>query len=456
MIDRYDKFIEGISFFKKECMYYYSDRFHKILLEMNQYRDVGAQILIFAKQNSKILDDITLIDIDDKDDSVTFIQVNRLSRIKESENEGSSNLVGWIFNKWSKSYIDLDFDGWKVQRTSIGIGRFLTRVAEKSKNKISDSEKEEFVNLYKSRFKILKNSDDYFEMCQGDDIKKWYLESNYSINKGQLSSSCMRYERCQDYFDIYTMNPDVCRLLILYGEDRSKIIGRSIIWKLNSTDEKYYMDRIYTNLDSDIKVFENYANKNGWMLYNNIMSKGEKIEVKVNNIDYIKYPYMDTLYLYNPSIGILSNDIAICKTTNKEGWYRIQSVEGKYESMSELKWSNYHDRYISIEDSVWCVDIDDWVGFNHAIYLEYKDEYVSDDCDVTYSDYDNLYYYDDDVVYSDCFRFFIYRPLAVKVFVNDSDHIDFIPVSEMDKYSRVITTLTKEGDGEEKRYLIKH
>jgi hypothetical protein len=70
-----------------------------------------------------------------------------------------------------------------------------------------------------------------FEIVEGDEIAKWYRYENYAENKGTLGNSCMRDKR-DSFFEIYTKNPEVCRMLILKEDD--KILGRALIWKLNS------------------------------------------------------------------------------------------------------------------------------------------------------------------------------------------------------------------------------
>ena len=62
----------------------------------------------------------------------------------------------------------------------------------------------------------------------------------------------MKYYRCKDYFNIYIENPDVCQLLI-FTDPNDKLLGRALLWKLE--DGSNYMDRIYTNRDSYIELF---------------------------------------------------------------------------------------------------------------------------------------------------------------------------------------------------------
>jgi hypothetical protein len=67
----------------------------------------------------------------------------------------------------------------------------------------------------KQRFKLWRCFD-RFEITNGEDIRKWYLDKNYeSRYAGTLGKSCMADDMCQPYFDIYTKNPKSVSLIIL-------------------------------------------------------------------------------------------------------------------------------------------------------------------------------------------------------------------------------------------------
>ena len=205
-------------------------------------------------------------------------------------------------------------------------------------------------------------------MVKGDEIKHWYLENNYENITGQLGNSCMRKLSCQRYFDIYTKNPNQVSLLILKGEDESKIVGRALIW--TSTENKIIMDRIYTIKDSDYVLFKNYAIQNSWMSgtdfsYTELLN----IKIKLENWMFDKYPYMDTFMCLNYEDGILSPNE---DNWPKDGWWKLQETNGEHTEDSVV-WSDYHDQYISQDEAVLCEN-GDWVYSDQAVYLEYKDE----------------------------------------------------------------------------------
>jgi hypothetical protein len=209
------------------------------------------------------------------------------------------------------------------RRSEVKIGRFVNKLIDiykKSGNDLSiidnitASDVEKFVNAYTARVLFEQSAFDRFEIVKGEEIKKWYHESNYSGNGGQLNSSCMRFGTCQGYFKIYTENPDVCQLLILKDKTGKKIEGRSLLW--TTVDGKKLMDRIYTTKDSLVKLFAKWAEDNSYInkgqeTHNYRAPLLDTIVVQVKPKLYSSYPYMDTLIDYVPDKGILCNRIDV-------------------------------------------------------------------------------------------------------------------------------------------------
>ena len=415
-IKGFKSFLEAVTYKKQECSYYFSQRLREIIYYMHDSGIPCASYLINIEASNKLLDDITFFDISDDDSTISFIQTNRLVRIKEMDSSSKDlTLDQWARRIWRSTSYNLDSVIWKEQRTTIGIGRFLTRFFQKSNLSVTDREKEEFVNAFKSRFKLLNNAKDRFEMSSGEDIRKWYSEKSYELNKGQLSSSCMRYDTCQSFFDIYIKNPEVCQLLILHGLDSNKIIGRSLIWTL--TSGQTYMDRVYTNIESDKNLFFDYAKEQGWSSRHG--SNVNTIEVQLKKYEYKDFPYMDTFMCYNHITNKLSNDEDNIESTD---WWELQETDGGH-SVGGRVWSDFHDEYIDRDDAVMCVDIEDWVRSEDAIYLEYKDIWVSNNCDDTcYSTVDDRTYYVDDCSYSESLDTYIYDAIQVYVSPDDKDY----------------------------------
>jgi hypothetical protein len=441
-LKRYDAFLEAIfGFGKKTVPYYYSGRFRDILRAISNNRDQVAQMLLYAENSNQVSDDITLIDIGSSDIMVSFIQLNRLQRFKDEEtdtNVKSSDLVDYVKDVWRKTDDKLDFKGWTQQRTEISVGRFANRVFEKSNQSITSQEIEKFVNSYKTRFKMMTDMESLFEFVKGEDIRKWYLEDNYQLIRGQLGNSCMRYDRCQSYLDIYTKNTDVCQLLILHGDNEDKIIGRALIWKLK--DGRTYMDRQYCIVDADVILYKEFAKKNGWLCYGD--KSTEELEVQLGNYDYSSFPYMDSFVVYNYKEHLLSTNEDNWPST---GWYKLQHTNGEHLD-DDVIYSEYNDAYIQRDDAVYCEDIDDWLRSDQAIYVESRDKWYSINGDsICWSEYDDTHHHVDDCVYSEYLETWLVSDESISCYVSSDEEV-YIPSNMFDNLVKKVTIGGEEKD----------
>jgi hypothetical protein len=184
----------------------------------------------------------------------------------------------------------------------------------------TDKDYEEFVNLYKS---ISDKNENRFEIVRGKSIKKYYHNNSYAYSeKGQLGNSCMKYDSCQEYLDIYSKNKKNCNLLV-YLNESGKLLGRALLWKVKKApcDAQYFMDRVYTTSDSDILKFQEYADEQGWMYKlkqssDNVSSyffkyKGKaiigEVIVDLEKVNFDSYPFLDTLVCLNKKDKYLTN-----------------------------------------------------------------------------------------------------------------------------------------------------
>lgn len=186
-----------------------------------------------------------------------------------------------------------------VRKSEVRLGRFLNKFITAIGKTYSAATIEKFVNLYEAEAMLRKNVFDNFKVVEGEDIRKWYQEKYYEGGSGQLSNSCMRYPSCQDFFDIYVQNPEVCKMLI-YINEYNELRGRALLWTLS--DGTKYMDRIYTSKDSYDILFLKWCGKNG-----HTKSIINSSVVNVNAKDYELYPYMDTFIFFDAEEGRLSN-----------------------------------------------------------------------------------------------------------------------------------------------------
>ena len=202
-----------------------------------------------------------------------------------------------------------------VKKSEVGVGRFVRAILKKADIQFKEVEIEDFV--YKYRAEVAKLGDVFsrFKILKGEDIRKYYHQEKYENGKGTLGSSCMKYDRCQGYLDIYVKNPEQCSLVVLMSDDKEDgICGRAILW--TDEDGKRIMDRIYTNRTQDEQLFKDFAKREGFYhKRNQNMSEDEpfispktgeeetiktKIKLSINKYDY--FPYMDSFkYFYEGS-----------------------------------------------------------------------------------------------------------------------------------------------------------
>lgn len=213
---------------------------------------------------------------------------------------------------------------WSTFRNNIKIGRLVRSILTAAGISFVDKEIEDFVNSYKSVYDIMNDAFLKFKIVEGNDIAYWYSKENYASEESTLGNSCMASVD-KDYFDIYTENKN-CRLLILYGDNGSikdgeyvskKIKGRALVWNTEQGD--IFIDRIYTNNDSDVDLFQKYAFEKGWWskvgqnsaqsfnVTNGVVSKIARYTVKLDKSRFNCYPYVDSLSYINFDNKIISN-----------------------------------------------------------------------------------------------------------------------------------------------------
>lgn len=283
-----------------------------------------------------ILEELKLTMSDDIASILVSITNPIASFIMSDKNEDMDKLRITDFDIHPTKNDQVLFDGGKQ---SVYIGRlasaYLKSVGVNPKNHayIKEPTVEDFVNKYKAAWDSF-NSKFEVEVVSGDKIKWSFNENNYlSKVNGTLAKSCMRHSNKQDYFDIYTEN-SACKMLV-QTED-SKVKGRAILWNakivnyknvdsIENAKEILFMDRIYTNNDSDVTLFIKWARDNGYyykmdqessadtylMFNGDVAYEDYSMIVELDkNFTAKKWPYLDTLkyyYQYKYDQPIISN-----------------------------------------------------------------------------------------------------------------------------------------------------
>ena len=396
---------------------FYSDQFRSLLKKIsdnkstdNETARVISEQLLSSEAKKDILDTYTLIDITDKNDKISYVQTNRILR-----DSGLKDISGLQPGP--------DYKFWRQGRTpEFGIGRWVRRVfTDVIKSPLTDPQIELFVNAYKSVYDSKDSVD--LSVVQGEDIKTNYLEDNYLQIMGQLGNSCMRYERCQSYLDIYVQNPEVCKLLVL--KEGGKVKGRALLWILS--DGRKYIDRIYTIQDSDKNIFKDWAKKNGYDLTYDMSTSNEDIKVNLKVTSFSKYPYMDTFEYYDDQNGILYENLP--EMDEDKQFLRLKNTGGGYETISSSREGQVRDidgDWIDEDDARWCDDVDGYVWYENAIWMDYIGIYVSDRADTRYSEYHSDSFYPEDVVYNEETDDYYYPDWTVSYHI-EPDKISYIP-----------------------------
>lgn len=358
----FNKLLEEINVKANELELILSPRLKNILKELNHKI---ADDLLALHKDSKREYKKTFLDLGSEPKKISFIAANKVPDLIEPEivhgtytrnPDADPDVEGsWrgeyelIDDEWKNPWIeeinhildlheiqftDKNHPVWHKNRGEQDVVRFLNQMfpnkyelnvkREDRPQKPEDLEsfRDMFVAMVESKSKMIVN-------VKGEEIKKYYNCSNYYKDTGTLGGSCMKDASKSNQLNIYTENPEIVSMLILYPEDiRDKIIGRAILWKLSRVDgekvkDTYFMDRIYVASASDEYMYIDYAKAHGYYYkavqtygydYDIINPKGESkkilLEADLKPKDYDnKYPYCDTMQFYDPDTGIITNNI---------------------------------------------------------------------------------------------------------------------------------------------------
>lgn len=265
--------------------------------------EIANSILDLIEDENWISDELTkqnYFSTTDKDDIVSFIQSNKVPNDWDEEKSPELPYV-------------------TKGRNEIKIGKII-RTLSKALNldsPITDKDIEDFVNQYKA---TSTKTTVEFKLVSGDDITKYYDSKRYYGKSGSLGGSCMADES-KSTFKLYSENPNKVKMLVLI-DNNDKIHGRAIVWKLKESpcEAKYFMDRVYSNSDSDVYKFKKFAEEKGY-LYKEFMNS--HIDTNVNFIYNGKevvgecsvkldgaaknYPFVDTMCFLSKDKETLSN-----------------------------------------------------------------------------------------------------------------------------------------------------
>lgn len=245
-------------------------------------------------------------------DNILDLDVSRINYISNRHDEFISYLPA---NKIQ----EINEDGsWSRKNRQQGKPAKIIRqvFTEKMLTHVTDSDFETFANLYKS----INDKQGRFKIVEGEDIRTWYEEGMYKSDQGSLNNSCMRYDSCQTFFNIYTEHPNIIKMLILVDEV-DLLIGRALLWNLQ--DNVKLMDRVYGS-DSTIEKFRGWAYDNDYYVKKHngnsvdspfVNKNGDEkthFIIALSNLKQLKYPYMDTFCFMDYYKKFITNDTSEC------------------------------------------------------------------------------------------------------------------------------------------------
>ena len=249
-------------------------------------------------------------------------------------------------------------------------------------NMFNDIEITDFSEEYRKLIVVNKAGGSYLEVS-GQEIAEAYLEENAKTS-GTLGNSCMRYNKCQSYFKIYTEN-SFCKLGIL--KSRDKIAARALLWEVEG---KIYYDRIYYSDNDSNYLLENIFISKG---YTKIYGGDQHIKIPISKEvfdSYERYPYLDTFCYYDLCNEVLTN-------YEPENYHSMRRTDGHLnnhyrETCAECGERVTEDDYAAVtmgdhNGEILCNDCGTWTS---------NDEYIlRHDLVVTY---DSQYYHTEEVV----------------------------------------------------------
>jgi hypothetical protein len=419
-----------------EGVIYFSPIFRNILRRVFD-TTVDSQVKAIAKiiynhHGNRIKDDITFVDISpDKSDYITHLKNNNLKKIPNlveidpnfsTETDICTDTVDYMWR------IDQSGSGqgpWNSKsRLELRLSRLVNKIIEG--DRFSTRDKENFVNEMRA---AIESSKSEFRIVEGEEIRQFYLEEKHSTQTGSLKASCMRYNRCSEYLDIYVNNPEVCKMVILVNGD-GKIDGRALLWKLHSSNPQIdrFMDRIYSIDPSRIEpMFNAWARQNGYShkqennfrnLRGVVLPDGSVVKADMTvkcEGTYKKFPYVDTFRIYDPKTGILENSDDE-KDPGNAGKYLLSSTDGTYKIIVKGVYSEWEDRIIPEDQAVWSEIAQSWIqrrnvadiniGQNQGIYPRNHEE-------VRFDNYYDRWLHIDDTICSHYDDRCYYRPEAI-------------------------------------------
>jgi len=303
-------------------------------------------------------------------------------------------------------------------RQQIKYGKGLRKILAPIAHLFSDQMFENFHNYLHKKYHF----SDRFEVVSGSKILEYYHHESYASNSGTLNNSCMKYDECQEYLQLYAFNPDVCKMVVSLNDD-NMVTGRALLW--TTTNNHILMDRIYGN-DVTTGAFLEYAQQNGYgykqkQTYQNATfilpngSTSNDVTVQLSELpEDFEFPYMDTFkYLkdWDKTLSSQNHGANMCLESTSGGYTEynhVTLVDGTSCDEDDARWCQNEEEYYHADDCDYSHIEQTYIPCTHSVWVEDEESYVhednpeylyADDTEQThhidkleFSDYDQCYY----------------------------------------------------------------
>lgn len=459
----FDKILEAVE--AKQTAVYVSPRLMDMLGDIDhpisdELREINSNVLMSDK--------VTLLDYDDEDISkFTYTIPAKLIELVDKE-DGYSYYKTRLVNRYGFKELTEEFPAvWTKYRNSSTIGKVINKLfPNKFKpNGVPGEDIESFTNEIKAERKKGEEQFERFKIVEGEDIIKYYNADSYdkrAFGGSNLGGSCMRHSQCQTYISFYAQNSGVKLVVLMSDKDEEKIVGRAILWDLSYVSgseegKRKFMDRIYYVTDTEMRLFKEFARRNGWLHKEsqNMYSSTEIIDTvdgssqrrtmetvhTFHTPDTDQYPYMDTMKWFHVDGGYLTNTE---DNYDNDVIYFLESTGGGYDQQGGEEEGIYVEFYgenIPEDDLTYCRLGDDWRYPDDAIWIEREGEYATEDYaedHYRYSGIEEEYIDEDDATYSEYHGDYLLYENSVEVLKegsSEAETFDEIDISDTDPRS---------------------
>lgn len=300
------------------------------------------------------------------------------------------------------------------------VGRLVKSIFGSNGIPVTDGELDYFGILFKS-YATLLSSRSSVRVVSGEEVRKWYHEGTYAGRPGKdgtLNKSCMRYDDCADFFDIYTKNPDVVEMLIKL-DDEGKLEARGLLWQTNMGP---YLDRVYSINPDMEKLVELWAESRYDRLLKFNTNRNQRLEVSIKpHRLYGAYPYMDTFCYYlrdgeeQESVPATLYNYQV--DTNSVHLYYLHDTEGNASRMDSV-YCEYHDEEVPRHRAVYSDSFDSWIRDDRAVESEYLGGWLPEE----------------EAVRSEACNSYLSKEDSVEVVVGEDGETDWYPANDKKRF----------------------